>query len=374
MGDFLKDKLSNLSNRNRLILAGIVVMVIIALLMVVYLLSNKKEDTVNYDYNTIEQQIADNVKEYLSFYFELPEEISSQVAHEAVKNYNVIMTSGVDVVNDGHTEIIKQRIREAILILAEGAEELAEDELDGLAAGITEIIWNAILDQIEEVVVTNDYEQEYTYLTESIQKQIDELTRQKMKISISANMKDINSENASNELDVASLLAAINEMTDDDLQKLAAALGLSPEELQKLISANNSALSKDLEEMLAGLKKEILNELLTKYSNTAGSANAASGQNGTNGKNGKDGKDGRDGEDGKDGSNGKTTYIAYADDMSGTGFSLTPTETSKYVGTCITDADEQPTDYISYSNWQIYRTYIITITTDENNVTTVHIN
>ncbi|MDE7021827.1 MAG: hypothetical protein K2P23_13155, partial [Lachnospiraceae bacterium] len=84
--------------------------------------------------------------------------------------------------------------------------------------------------------------------------------------------------------------------------------------------------------------------------------------------------DGQNGKDGMDGTHGKTTYIAYADSPDGTGFSLTPTETSKFVGTCITDASQQPADYQSYENWQIYRTYIITTTTDENNVTTVHIN
>ena len=115
-------------------------------------------------------------------------------------------------------------------------EGLTEDELDSLAAGITEIIWNAVLSQIEEVVVTNNYEQEYTYLTKSIQKQIDELAEQKMRITISASITD-NEDEISDDIDAESLLAAINEMTDDDLQKLAAALGLSPEELQRLLNA-----------------------------------------------------------------------------------------------------------------------------------------
>lgn len=373
--DFLSKKLSGLSKKRRFMLAGIAAIFIIILifLTVVYLSSNKKEKPIDYDYNTIEQQIADNVKEYLSLFIELPENISSQIADEAVKSYNIILASiGADAVNDEHTEIIKQRIRETIFTLTGDGdtEGLTEDGLDSLAAGITEIIWNAILSQIEEVVVTNNYEQEYTYLTESIQKQIDELAEQKMRITISASITD-DEDDISDDIDAESLLAAINEMTDDDLQKLAAALGLSPEELQKLLNANNLALDKELEEKLAGLKKEISDELSSKYDNSNKAQNGSAGQNGTNGKNGKDGKNG---EDGKDGSDGKTTYIAYADDMDGAGFSLTPTETCKYVGTCITDADKQPTDYNSYSNWQIFRTYIITTTTDENGVTTVHIN
>lgn len=376
--DFFKEKLSGLSIKRRFMLAGIAAIFIIILIFftVVHLSSNKKEEPKDYDYNTIEQQIADNVKEYLSLFIVLPENISAQIADEAVKSYNIILASiGADAVNDEHTEIIKQRIRETIFTLTGDGdtEGFTEDELDSLAAGITEIIWNAILSQIEEVVVTNNYEQEYTYLTESIQKQIDELTEQKMRISISASITD-NEDDISDDIDAESLLAAINEMTDDDLQKLAAALGLSPEELQKLLNANNLALDKELEEKLAGLKKEISDELSSKYDNTNKAQNGSAGQNGTNGKNGKDGKNGKNGEDGKDGSDGKTTYIAYADDMDGAGFSLTPTETCKYVGTCITDADKQPTDYNSYSNWQIFRTYIITTTTDENGVTTVHIN
>ncbi len=373
--DFFKEKLSGLSKKERFMLGGIAAIFIIVLvfLMLVYLSSNKKVELTDYDYNAIEQQIADNVKEYISLFIELSENVSAQIADEAVKSYNIILTSvGTDAVKDEHTEIIKQRIRETIFALIGNGdtEGFAEDELDSLAAGITEIIWNAVLSQIEEVVVTNNYEQEYTYLIESIQKQIDDLVEQKMRITISASITD-NEGETFDDIDAESLLAAINEMTDNDLQKLAAALGLSPEELQRLLNANNLALNKELEEKLAGLKKEISDELLLKYNNTVRTQNGSPGQNGTNGKNGKDGKDG---EDGRDGSNGKTTYIAYADDMNGAGFSLTPTETSKYVGTCITDADKQPTDYKSYSNWQIYRTYIITTTTDENGITTVHIN
>ncbi len=250
--DFFKEKLSGLSKKERFMLGGIAAIFIIVLifLTLVYLSSNKKVELTDYDYNTIEQQIADNVKEYISLFIELSKNVSAQIADEAVKNYNIILTSvGTDAVKDEHTEIIKQRIRETIFALIGNGdtEGLTEDELDSLAAGITEIIWNAVLSQIEEVVVTNNYEQEYTYLTESIQKQIDELAEQKMRITISASITN-NEDEISDDIDAESLLAAINEMTDDDLQKLAAALGLSPEELQRLLNANNLALNKELEE------------------------------------------------------------------------------------------------------------------------------
>ena len=99
------------------------------------------------------------------------------------------------------------------------------------------------------------------------------------------------------------------------------------------------------------------------------------GEDGADGKDGRDGKDGTDGQDGKDGIdgaqgiNGQTTYIAYAEDELGNGFSVTPTEKSKYIGTCITDESEQPIEPSAYTNWQIYRNYILTSTTDENGTT-----
>lgn len=375
------DAFKKLPLNKKILLSSIIVASVSVILLIIFLyVSPEKKENAAKDYNTAEQQIADSVKAYLSLYIELTDEEAAQAADAAVENYNIIMSSGTDVVNDSHTDIIKKRIGK-VLALMDETENLAEDEFNSLTAGIAEIIWNAVLSQIEEAVIPDDYKQEYLELTESIQEQIDVLAEQKMKIHISAHIKDKDEEN-DDSIDVDALLAAIDAMTDDDLEKLAAALGLSPEELQKLINANNLNLDKELEERFDGLKKELSEELLRKYTNMGTNdgktgTNGVAGQNGTNGKNGKDGKngiDGKDGKNGEDGTNGKTTYIAYADDTDGTGFSLTPTETSKFVGTCITDADKQPTDYQSYGNWQIYRTYIITTTTDENDVTTLHIN
>lgn len=327
------------------------------------LLSNKEEQTPAYEYNAVEQQIADEVKAFLALYIELPEAISAQIADAAVQDYNIIMSSDIDVVNDDHTDAIKQRIRASMLTLIENSQTLTDEELNGLASGIAEIIWNAILGQIEAVSATSDV-QEYIYLAESIQEQINELSeqKQKMKISIQA---DIPSQTISTtDLDAESLLAAIDGMTDSELQELAKALGISLDELQNLINANNTDFNKLLEERLTALEKKITTEL-QKNNGTSTASTAKDGKDGKNGTNGKNGTDGKD---------GKNTYIAYADDTRGTGFSLTPTETSRYVGTCITSSDTQPKDYTSYSNWQIYRTYIITTTVDENNVTTLHIN
>lgn len=349
------------STKKKLIICLAGVLAILILILSAAFLSRKKEQVPVYEYDTIEQQIADDVKAFLALYIELPDDVSAQIADEAVKNYDIIMTSDIDVVNDDHTDAIKQRIRESMLLLIENSQTLSDEILDGLSSGIAEIIWNAILGQIEAVSGTNNV-QEYIYLTESIQEQINELTKkseslQNMKISIQADIPDADT---STELNKESLLAAIDTMNDDELRELAKALGISLDELYTLINANNTDFNKLLEEKLTALEKKIETEIKKNNSST----NTAI-KNGTNGKDGKDGSDGKD---------GKATYVAYADDMNGTGFSLTPTETTKYIGTCVTSSQTQPRDYASYSNWQIYRTYIITTTTDEKGVTTVHIN
>lgn len=66
-----------------------------------------------------------------------------------------------------------------------------------------------------------------------------------------------------------------------------------------------------------------------------------------------DGKDtgqsskGQDGKDGTSGSNGKSTYVAYADDSDGNGFSITDSNKG-YIGFCTIESDTQPTDPSAY--------------------------
>lgn len=127
-----------------------------------------------------------------------------------------------------------------------------------------------------------------------------------------------------------------------------------------------------------------------------GSANGKTETEWSKGLNGTDGKDGATGKSayeiavedgsaegmteaewseslkGEKGDSGKTTYLAYADDNTGTNFSLYPLTTSKYIGTCITDKTTQPKTAGEYS-WQVYKTYVITSIV-EDGVTTVYIN
>lgn len=83
------------------------------------------------------------------------------------------------------------------------------------------------------------------------------------------------------------------------------------------------------------------------------------GQTGQPGIQGIQGVQGIPGERGESGEDGKSTYIAYAEDDKGTGFSKAPTENTKYIGTCITTEPVAPTDPTKYT-WQQYKEYIIT--------------
>lgn len=347
---------------------GILIIALIAVVVIRSMPKGEQEMPV-YTYNEIEQQLADAVITYINECVVFPEIATAQIANEAVHNYRLIISSDVDIVNDDHTAAVKERIKAAFVSIAEADSQidLSEDNRDKLSAGIAGIVWSTILSQIESVTKYTDLESEYYYLAESIQGQIDKLEEQKMKVSIRANIKN------NMDLSPEELLAMVEGMTDEELREFLNSLGLSYDEFYDLLASANGSMSKELETRLETLKKELLKELTKELSSSA--TNGTSGTSGTSGagKDGQNGKDGKDGQAGKDGSNGKATYIAYADDSSGSNFSLTPLETSKYIGTCITDATKQPTDKSSYGNWQLYRSHIITDTTDEDGVTTVHI-
>lgn len=359
----------NFKKLNIVIIAAIVFLLIFVSIIIMAKSRDPKEESVEtYSYsNVAEQVLADEVIVYLQNVADLGDAISTEMGNEAVEIYRSIIRSNVDVVNNDHTQAIQERIETALeKYAAEYDETLSIEDISALSAGITELIWQSILSQIESVTTEDVDMSEYFYLVESLEQQIQELEDHKMKVSIKANIQN-NTEFTADEL-----LATVNGMTDDELRELAESLGISIEELQALLSAYGNDLSKELDSKIAELKKELSNEVASEIKKNY--ENVEDGKDGSNGKNGKDGKDGNNGKDGKNGSDGKTTYIAYADDMNGNGFSLTPTETSKYVGTCITSESVQPKNSAAYSNWQIYRTYIITTTVDENNVTTVHIN
>lgn len=323
----------------------------ISLLLVIGLISlfklkatASKNEEVNYTYtDAAEQKLANDVIEYLQLYVTLPANTERHLANEAVKNYRNVITSNTDVITDEITRAIQNRMSSSMSdFLAETDVILSDEEYEALSAGMTEIIWKAILEAVESVVTEND-SVDYELLIQSLQSQIEELQNQKTKISIKANIEDNSGIHLEN-------------LSDEDLKILAEKMGTtSYDDLKNMITSADKDTVRELEKEITELRKEL-------------------NQKNNNAKDGRDGRDGKNGENGKNGTNGKTTYIAYADDKSGTNFSLTPTETSKYVGTCITDTTTQPTNAASYSNWQEYRAYVITATTDEHGVTTVHIN
>lgn len=325
-----------------------------------------------YSYNEVEQQLADEVKAYLAQYMELPDGTSSEIADAAVQNYDIVISSGTDAITDEITDAVRKRIRSAIFALVEEPEKLTDDTLDGLSSGITEIIWNTVLLQLalidSELPDNEEYRADYDYLIQSLQNQIDELKKRKTKVSVNANIID----NTVAKVTSEDVIAGIEEMSEEELLELAARMGVSVEQLKEymnsFISKSNENISDDfddkLEDEIESLRKELQKEIAS-----------VEGKAGATGKAGEKGETGAQGAAGKDGSDGKTTYIAYADDIYGTNFSLTPTETSKYVGTCITSDTQQPKDASQYTNWQSYRAYVITSTTDpDTGITTVHIN
>lgn len=367
-------KINLKSKRNITIGGALAVSVILCIVLAIKISAKRteEEDIKIYDYTAEEQALADAVKGYLAQNLELTERANCEIADTAVENYNIVIASDTDVINDEITDAVRKRIRSTIFAFSDQPETLSDETLDAVSSGVTEIIWDAVISALESVQITENlpdsYKEDYEYLIQSLQGQIDTLKERKTKVSINANI------NANKDIDITGedILAGVQDMDETELEELADKLGISLDQLRELLEKSMSksngeltdSMKKDLEKEINDLRKELQKEI-----------SKTSGKEGTAGKAGQKGEKGEKGADGKSGNDGKTTYIAYADDANGTNFSLTPTESSKYIGTCITSAAQQPTDHAQYSNWQEYRTYIITSTTDQDTgVTTVHIN
>ena len=359
---------------NKTVIIGIVASIVILAASLALNAHSQEEaygnEVIIYDYTEAERELAESVKSYLSQYLDLSEGEMSDIADIAVQNYNIVMSSDTDVITDEITEAVKKRIRSTLEALIRQPEMLTNEKLEALSSGVTEIIWSKVLEQLaqSDYAKVDEYREEYLYLSESLQTQIDTLKERKTKVSINANIID----NTEKEVEVTSedLLAGLEDMSEEDLLAMAEKLGISVDQLNEYVEASitksNEDISEDFEKEISKLKTELERQISNTKTTTV---------KGERGERGLTGKSGTDGKDGKDGVDGKTTYIAYADDAFGTNFSLVPTETSKYVGTCISTASSQPTDYAMYSNWQEYRAYVITSTTDpDTGVTTVHIN
>ena len=189
----------------------------------------KAKETVTYDYDEVEQQLAEEVKEYLAQYLELSEQTSSDIADVAVQNYNIVVSSNVDTINDEITDAVKGRIISTMEALINQPEVLTAENLYALSSGVTEIIWNKILDQLNQSdhAMLEEYRDEYLYLSQSLQEQINSLKENKAKISINANIIDKTQQEITSE----KLLAGIENMSDEERKLLANELGISDDEI-----------------------------------------------------------------------------------------------------------------------------------------------
>lgn len=328
------------------IAAAFLILIVVVIIMVLVKARMPKEEEVEiYTYsNVAEQVLADEVFVYLKNAAGLGDAICSKTGNEAVETYRNIVRSDVDVVNDDHTKAIQERIESALKKYeAEEDEKLSAGEITSLSAGVAELVWQSILSQIETVTESVE-ESEYFYLAESLQQQIQELEERKMKVSIKANIK--------NNMDMTSdeLLSMVNGMTDQELEKLAKSLGLSMEELQKLLESyqadTNKEIDSKLKEKLTEMQKDLEKELSKGLEGT-GNANNGNATKVVAGEQGKDGRDGKDGKDGKDGATGKSVFFRYSESSSGTNMTEVPTSKTKYMGTYTgTQASTNPADYI----------------------------
>lgn len=98
-------------------------------------------------------------------------------------------------------------------------------------------------------------------------------------------------------------------------------------------------------------------------------AQGPAGRTGASGKTGSVGATGEKGDPGESGKDGLSTFIVYADTKDGKNMSMTPKETSKFIGTYQgTTRSSDPKDY----TWTEYKDKIITYTNDDGKPT-IHI-
>lgn len=317
--------------------AGIIALVAVVLIGSTFVFKKEEETETTRKYTVSEEKLANEVKAYLGEYLLIEDEDSECIAEKAVKAYDTIVSSDVDTITDEHVRMLQDSI-ESVLNDYVTDDQITYEDKEALSSGIAQIILNTILERIEDsqYASTAEFEAEYASLINSLQGQVRELQERSYQVNISTNI-DKTSQDA--------------KLSDEDLQEIY-------NSFNKELENSESSIYENIDDDLSEMKKEIIKEIESEYGNV---------------KDGVDGKSGKDGKDGKAGSDGKTTYIAYANDKVGTGFSVTPTETSKYIGTCVSSSSTQPTDPALYSNWQIYRNYVITSVTDESG-TTVYIN
>lgn len=354
-------KVKKVLKKNKFIVFAGAALIVLAVVLLIAYASRVKDKPVSAsdsEYNTEEEKLAEDVKIYLNGYFKLKEDEQDKIANEAVMNYRVIMKSGAQSITDAHTKALNEKMGN---ILDKYITGISQEEKEAFVSGINKIIFDTILNQLEQSTIagTESYREEYQVLTKSLQTQIDALKKKSTAINITAHIKNNDKEIADTKNEIKDVSDEIASMKQTIENMTIGENGKNGTDGKNGVNGKDGADGKD------GIDGK----------DGADGKNGVDGKDGINGKNGADGKDGRDGKDGADGKNGadgKSTYIAYADDSSGKNFSLTPTETSKYIGSCVTASASQPIDASQYK-WQLYRSYIIQSETDANNNTTIYI-
>ncbi|MGN0307244.1 MAG: hypothetical protein ACI4DN_03395 [Lachnospiraceae bacterium] len=346
-----------LHNKKRIFIGTAAFAVILALALGLNLLGRSEEKAYYYE-NKIEALLAQRTIDYLDQNVVMKDDDLNEMGNMAVKTYNTILESGAVEITDEHSRAIEAAISDALNLYLKD-ESLSEADYETLAIGISKIILDVLLTELinSDLAINVNYSEEFNALTSSLQEQIADIEKRMEKLRVNATIR----------FNTDEIEANINDAISSSLEA-------SKNEIYEEINSNVSGI---VEKQITEKEKEMVNNIINEVKDGVTSGkdgkDGATGATGATGAAGTAGKDGKDGEDGEDGSNGKSTYIAYADDDQGNGFSLTPTETSKYIGTCITEVATQPSSVSDYSNWQPYRSYIMTVTTDEYGESTLHI-
>lgn len=360
---------------------GILILMLVIVLISIYIKNQLPEQTYYYE-NKLEAMLAQRTIDYLDQNVVMKRENLEEMGDKAVETYNTILSSGISELTDEHSAAIEASIREALYSYLHD-ESLSAADYEMLSAGIGKIILDILLTELinSELAINVNYKKEFDELTSSLNTQIRDIEERMEKLKVNASIR-FNTDKLQADINQA-ISSSLDKSKDEIYESLGREINSAVE--KQLVDTEKeiiSGINQDIDGIKDGMTREIINEVKSQIGTGKAGSTGAAGKDGANGKDGAtgpagkdgiDGKDGAAGKDGMDGANGKSTYIAYADDNQGNGFSLTPTETSKYIGTCITEAATQPQTVDQYSNWQEYRAYIMTVTTDEHGEATLHI-
>ena len=170
-----------------IIIMGLVIFV--GIMGVFYTDKHTKEETKQiYAYeNDIEKTLAENIRKCLEQYVLLNDDEKEKIAITAVKVYNMILSSGVEVVTEEHTLAIKSIFFDKLNeIVSEG--QITDEDKELLVCEMSQFVWTTLKEQLETRFLENDvnYGEKYERLSNSLQIQIEllEKTIETLKVRI----------------------------------------------------------------------------------------------------------------------------------------------------------------------------------------------